>query len=213
LAAKPKYIAVEGPEGVGKTAVAKRLAHALGARTLLENADDNPFLEAFYRDTHKVAFQAQVFFLLSRHQLLQSLAQPDLFSGGTVADFLFERERVFAALCLNPDERALYDRIHHVVRDRVPKPDLVIYLQSRPEALSVRLRAQPGQTRRPRPWELEELVRTYNDFFFHYNSTPLLVVNASDVDLTTDDEELGHLSQQVQRHRKGAWHYHPLARR
>jgi deoxyadenosine/deoxycytidine kinase len=195
---------------VGKSVVASRLAHVLGARAMLEPAGGNPFLEQFQQDRRKYAFQTQVFYLLARHQMLQEILQGDLFSGGTVTDFLFERERIFAALHLAPAELTLYERIYQVVKDRVPRPDLVIYLQARPEVLHGRIRRRGGQTPAgPSLKELEELSSVYNEFFFHYQATPLLVVNTSDVNLADDEEEVRHLATEVRHSRGGARHYIP----
>ncbi|MBI5493487.1 MAG: deoxynucleoside kinase [Deltaproteobacteria bacterium] len=209
MAQRPRHIAVEGPIGAGKSAVAERLAAALGLETVLDNPRDNPFLEAFLGDKARYAFQAQVFFLLNRHQLLARLTQGDLFSAGTVTDFLFERERIFAALHLSPEELALYDRIHAVVRERVPRPDLVVYLQAPAEVLHQRLRHRGPDPHRPALRDLEEMNRVYNDFFFHYADTPLLVVNTADVDLSRDDTELRALATEILKLRGGTRHYIP----
>jgi len=211
---RPRYIAVEGPVGVGKSALARILAERLGARLIEEAPEENPFLRAYYQDRKKHAFQAQLFFLLSRFQQQQALFQQDLFSRSTIAEYLFARDRIFALLTLGTDELALYDRVYELLGPRVVKPDLVVYLQARPEVLLARVR------RRGRDYErsidvawLEGLSKAYNDFFFHYDETPLLVVNASDIDLEGNMEDVEALLAVVRKHRKGTQHYVPLGTR
>ena len=211
---RPRYISVEGPIGVGKTTLAQVLAEQLGARLVLENAEENPFLASFYGDRRKHAFQAQLFFLLSRFQQQQALFQQDLFTQSTVADYLFAKDRIFAALTLSPDELALYERVYELLGPRIVKPDLVIYLQARTDVLVSRVR------RRGRDFErsvdagyLESLAKAYGDFFFHYEETPLLVVNTSDIDLEQNPEDLEALLAVIRRHRKGTQHYVPMGTR
>ncbi len=211
---RPRYIAVEGPVGVGKSALARVLAERGGARLVEENPEENPFLRPYYQDRKKHAFQAQLFFLLSRFQQQQALFQQDLFSRSTVAEYLFARDRIFAALVLGPDEIALYERVYELLGPRVVKPDLVVYLQARPDVLLSRVR------RRGRDYErsidlawLEALAKAYNDFFFHYDETPLLVVNASDIDLEGSPEDVDALLAVIRKHRKGTQHYVPLGTR
>jgi deoxyadenosine/deoxycytidine kinase len=211
---RPRYIAVEGPIGVGKTALAQELAERLGARLVLEQAEENPFLASFYGDRRKHAFQAQLFFLLSRFQQQQALFQQDLFTQSTVADYVFAKDRIFAALTLSADELALYDRVYELLGPRTVKPDLVVYLQARADVLLSRVR------RRGRDFErsvdadyLETLAKSYNDFFFHYDETPLLVVNTSDIDPEQNPEDLETLLAVIRRHRKGTQHYVPMGTR
>jgi deoxyadenosine/deoxycytidine kinase len=211
---RPRYIAVEGPVGVGKSALARALAERSGARLVEENAEENPFLRAYYQDRKKHAFQAQLFFLLSRFQQQQALFQQDLFSRSTVAEYLFARDRIFASLALSPDELALYDRVYELLGPRVVKPDLVVYLQARTEVLLGRVRRRGREYERSidGPW-LEALAKGYNDFFFHYQDTPLLVVNASDIDLEGNPEDVEALLGVIRKHRKGTQHYVPLGTR
>ncbi|WP_242395132.1 deoxynucleoside kinase [Anaeromyxobacter oryzisoli] len=211
---RPRYIAVEGPIGVGKTALARILAERLEGRLVLEQVDENPFLRGFYADRQKHAFQAQLFFLLSRFQQQQALFQQDLFSRSTVADYLFAKDRIFAAVTLDPDELALYRQIHDLLQPRIVRPDLVIYLQARVEVLAARVRKGGRDYERGvETGHLEALAKAYNDFFFHYEETPLLVVNTSDIDLEGNPEDLEALLAVVRKHRKGTQHYVPLGTR
>jgi deoxyguanosine kinase len=211
---RPRYIAVEGPIGVGKTALAQALSERLGARLVTEAVEENPFLRGFYADRRKHAFQAQIFFLLSRFQQQQALFQQDLFSQSTVAEYLFARDRIFATLALAPEELALYDRLYELLGPRVVKPDLVVYLQARPEVLLARIRRRGRDFERSidAAW-LEALARAYAEFFFHYDDTPLLVVNASDIDLEGSRDDLEALVAVVKKHRKGRQHYVPMGTR
>lgn len=210
---RARYIAVEGPIGVGKTTLAEALAAQMGGRTVLEVVEDNPFLAPFYRNPRAHAFQAQLFFLLSRFQQQQQLFQQDLFSQVTVADYLFAKDRIFAALNLDPHELALYDRVWEIMGPRVVKPDLVVFLQARLEVLLARVRARGRDFERDLdPGYLDALSKAYSDFFFHYEATPLLVVNASDIDLGSESD-LAPLVEVIRKHRKGLRHYIPLGTR
>ncbi len=203
---KSRYIAIEGPIGVGKTTLATALADRMGGRVVLEAVEENPFLPAFYQDRKKHAFQAQLFFLLSRFQQQQELFQQDLFNQVTVADYLFAKDRIFAALTLEPNELALYERIWQVLGARVVKPDLVVYLQARPDVLSARIRKRGRDFERQlAPDYLDAVSRAYGDFFFHYEDTPLLVVNTSELDLG-DEGDLEALLREIRRHRRGRLH-------
>jgi deoxyadenosine/deoxycytidine kinase len=208
---RPRYIAVEGPIGSGKTTLAQILADRMGGRLVQEPVDENPFLPAFYDDARKHAFQTQLFFLLSRFQQQQQLFQQDLFTQSTVADYLFAKDRIFAGLTLDANELALYDRLYEVLGPRVVRPDLVIYLQARKDVLLHRIR------KRGRPYErqidpayLEALATAYADFFFHYDETPLLVVNTSDIDLVNSEADVEALAAVIRKHRKGTQHYVPM---
>jgi deoxyguanosine kinase len=210
---RPRYIAVEGPIGVGKTTLVTALAERDGGRAVLEAVEENPFLAGFYQDPRKHAFQAQLFFLLSRFQQQQELFQQDLFNQLTVSDYLFAKDRIFAALTLDPNEMALYERVWQALGPRTVRPDLVVYLQARPDVLQARVRKRGRDFERHlAPEYLEAVARAYGDFFFHYEESPLLVVNTSALDLT-DEQDLGALLGQIRRHRKGRLHYNPEGHR
>src|SRR5262245_30463696 len=176
-----RYIAVEGPIGVGKTALARRLATEFGSRLLLEQVEENPFLRKFYDDPEKHAFQAQLFFLLERYRQQRELAQLELFSQGVVGDYLFAKDGIFASITLGPDEFQLYQQIFQLLDRRLPRPDLVVYLEARPEVLLKRLRKRDRDFERGiAPEYLEKLTEAFRDYFYNYTEAPLLVVNCSD---------------------------------
>ena len=209
-----RYIVVEGPIGVGKSSLTNILAERIHARRVMEVVEENPFLSSFYGDRAKFAFQTQLFFLLSRFKQQQELFQQDLFSSVTVSDYLFAKDRIFAHLTLDPNELALYERVFEALSPRVAKPDLVIYLQARNDVLLSRIRKRGREFERKfDPKYLEDLCVRYNDFFFHYQDTPLLVVNTSDIDFVNNAEDLENLINVVRQTKKGTHHYLPLPTR
>lgn len=209
-----RYIVVEGPIGVGKSSLTNILAERMAARRVMEVVEENPFLSSFYGDKAKFAFQTQMFFLLSRFKQQQELFQQDLFSAVTVSDYLFAKDRIFAHLTLDPNELALYERVFEALGPRVTRPDLVIYLQARNDVLLSRIRKRAREfERRFDPTYLEDLCRRYNEFFFHYVDTPLLVVNTSDIDFVNNAEDLENLLTIVRQTKKGTHHYQPLPSR
>ena len=209
-----RYIVVEGPIGVGKSSLTNILAERFHARRVMEVVEENPFLSSFYADKAKFAFQTQMFFLLSRFKQQQELFQQDLFSAVTVSDYLFAKDRIFAHLTLDPNELALYERVFEALGPRVTRPDLVIYLQARNDVLMSRIRKRGREFERKfDPAYLEDLCRRYNEFFFHYTDTPLLVVNTSDIDFVNNAEDLENLINVVRQTKKGTHHYQPLPSR
>jgi deoxyadenosine/deoxycytidine kinase len=210
----PRYIVVEGPIGVGKTSLVDLLSERLGARKLLEVAEDNPFLPNFYKDTRRYAFQTQLWFLLNRFRQQQDLLQFDLFRQTLVADYLFAKDKIFAYLTLEDHELSLYERVHALLQVRVPTPDLVIFLQASTEALLERIaiRGKAYEREIDRTY-LAELNEAYTHFFFHYATSPLLVVNTSDIDFVNRREDFEDLIKKIGETRAGMHYYVPLGSR
>jgi deoxyadenosine/deoxycytidine kinase len=207
-----RYIVVEGPIGVGKSSLTNILSERFAARKVMEVVEENPFLSAFYSDRAKYAFQTQMFFLLSRFKQQQKLFQQDLFAAVTVSDYLFAKDRIFAHLTLDPNELSLYERIFEELGPRVAKPDLVIYMQARLDVLLARIKKRGREFERKfDPGYLEELCKAYNEFFFHFQDTPLLVVNTSDIDFVNNPEDLENLINVVKSTKKGTHHYQPMS--
>jgi deoxyguanosine kinase len=185
---RPRYIAVEGPIGAGKSSLAEILGRKLEARIIHEKPEENPFWGPFYKDRKRYAMSAQLFFLLQRYAQQGELSQGDLFApGGVVSDYLFAKDRLFAAINLSADEMALYDRIYQMLKPRTVTPDLVVYLQARTEVLVDRIRKRGHPEERPiRADYVAEVAHAYADFFFAYAESPLLIVNASDIDFVNN---------------------------
>ena len=204
------YLAIEGPIGVGKTRLAERLAERLEATTILEDTE-NPFLADFYADRPGAALQAQLFYVLNRHRQLTGLRQADLFLQTTICDYVFDKDKIFAYLNLDDNELFIYQRLFDLLAKDVPAPDLVIYLQAPADLLLDRLAARGGDADRqvptPDPEYLRELNEAYQHFFFHYNATPLLVVETSEFDPETDDAALDELVKQIRGMGKGTRYY------
>jgi deoxyadenosine/deoxycytidine kinase len=206
-----QYIAVEGPIGVGKTAVVERLAQRLEAHTVLEEWSQNPFLKGFYDGAAGAAFQVELFFLLSRYRQQQELVQRRLFAEATICDYVFEKSKLFAYLNLEDSELIIYDKLYALLTEAVPRPDLVIYLQAPTEVLDrrIRQRGRPEETRLSEDY-LAEVNRAYNHYFFHYTQTPLLVVNTAEVDFVKRAEDVDDLIKQVRQMGKGTQYYVPM---
>lgn len=195
---------------MGKTSLARIIADRIGGRLVLEQHDENPFLNDFYRDPARYALQTQLFFLLSRYQQLQELGQQDVFHPHIVSDYMFAKNRIFAYLNLDERELKLYETIHTSMDRNLPRPDLVIYLQSSLERLMQNIR------KRGRAYEkyiteeyIQSLSEAYNHFFFHYSETPLLVVNATRLDFINRQEDLEALLSQIDRHPGGMVFFNP----
>ena len=207
-----RYIAIEGPIGVGKTALAKRLADSLSADLVLEEVEENPFLERFYRDGRSAALPAQMFFLFARARQIEDLRQSDLFSTVRISDYLFTRDRLFAELNLDAEELKLYDQIAENLAVDAPVPDLVIYLQASVDALLQRLvRRNSNYDRFVDRGYLEKLTDAYARFFHQYDDGPLLIVNASQIDPVNNDADYEQLFQQIERTTGGRHFFNPVA--
>jgi deoxyadenosine/deoxycytidine kinase len=196
---KYRYVVVEGPIGVGKTSLARRLAEHIGAGTMLEKPDENPFLGKFYQDPSRYALATQLFFLFQRGNEVRDLAQMDLFSMNTVADYLFDKDPLFARLNLVDAEFALYQQIYRALQLQAPVPDLVIYLQAAPETLLERVR------RRAQSYEqtisddyLLRVAQGYSDFFYHYEAAPVLMVNTEHLNFEDDSEDFALLLRRIE---------------
>jgi len=209
-----RYIAVEGPIGVGKTALARRLAADCGSQLILEQVDDNPFLRKFYEDPNRFAFQAQLFFLLERYRQQREAYRQGLPPGGAVADYLFAKDGIFAGVTLNADEGTLYRQIFQLLDQQVPRPDLVIYLEARPEVLQKRIKKRGIDYERHITKDyLERLTEAFRSFFHNYTDAPLLVVNCSDIDFVEHGGDLADLIHEIRSMRQGVQHYIPLGSR
>ena len=206
----PRFIAVEGPIGVGKTTLAKRLADSFNYETLLEPAYTNPFLEKFYREGENYALSTQLYFLLHRTQQLAELRQDDLFRPVRVADFLIEKDRLFAEIILDEEELALYNQVYAHLTISRPIPDLVIYLQAPKETLLTRIKRRGiAAEQYIRPEYLETLNEAYARFFHFYDAAPLLIVNAGEIDLVNDDAQYERLLMEILEFRGPRHYYNP----
>lgn len=206
----PEFIVIEGPIGVGKTSLVQRLADRLGCPSLLERAEENPFLERFYHNARDAAFPAQLHFLFQRSRQLEQLRQRDLFASRLVADFLFDKDRLFAELNLQHDELALYDEVYNRLAMDAPRPDLVVYLQAPVDVLMQRVR------RRARPQEhtlsgdyLARVSEAYTRFFYTYDDAPVLIVNASHINPVESTADFEGLLQEICRPQSGKRYFNP----
>ena len=206
-----RYLVIEGVIGAGKTSLTRMLSERLQAQLVLEEVEENPFLKDFYRDRTRFAFQTQMHFLFSRYQQQRDLRQTDLFSEKLIADYLFQKDRIFASLNLVDRELALYERLVGWLELDVVRPDIVVYLQANPDTLMERI------ARRNRPFEkdmdkdyIAKLNDAYNHYFFHYTDTPLLVVNTNAIDFVNEPDDYEDLVRRILSHRQGTMYYTPI---
>ncbi len=208
---KLKYIVVEGPIGVGKTSLAQRLADEFGSSLLLEQVEENPFLERFYQNPREAALSTQLYFLLRRTKQLQEFKQADIFSPVKVADFLIEKDRLFAQVTLNASEYELYDQVYSHLTIDAPIPDLVVYLQAPVEVLLQRIRKRGrGFERLIESAYLEQLNEAYARFFYDYSDAPCLIVNASDIDFINNEKDYEQLLHEIVNTEAGKRYFNPL---
>ena len=206
----PDFIVIEGPIGVGKTTLAKKLANSFGSEILLEGADENPFMSKFYENPKAAALSTQLFFLLQRAKQMQDLRQGDMFNPVRIADFLMEKDRLFAELTLDKDELKLYEQVYAQLTIDVPEPDLVVYLQAPVEVLLQRIenRGLPNE-RLIEAAYLQRLSDSYVDFFHHYSDAPLLIVNAAEIDFANNENDYQQLLERLKSVRSGRHYYNP----
>ena len=206
----PRYVAVEGPIGVGKTTLARQLANSFNYQTLLEKTEENPFLERFYQNQQNAALATQLFFLFQRSQQVLDLRQGQLFEPTRVADFLIEKDRLFAKLTLDQDEYLLYDKVYSQLTIETPRPDLVIYLQASPEVLSERIQSRGVDfEQRISPQYLKSINEAYSEFFLYYDDAPLLIVNAEELDLVNRPQDYHQLLDYLLTIHRGRHYFNP----
>jgi deoxyguanosine kinase len=208
-----RYVVIEGPIGVGKTSLATLLAPELNARLVFERAEENPFLTDFYQDPARFRFQTQIFFLMNRFAQQEEFSQHDLFHQVTISDYLFAKDRIFAYLNLNDHELALYEQIYRLIEPKVVRPDLVIFLQADTETILRRIKQRARSFEKNVSHDYIEAVNeAYNNFFFRYAETPLLVINTSDIDFVHNQDDLDDLIRQILSMREGTLYYVPKSR-
>ncbi len=204
------YIAIEGVIGAGKTSFAKLLAERLSAKIVLEKFEENPFLEEFYKEPERFSFQTQLFFLLSRYRQQMELKQVDLFHNMLISDYMFEKDRLFANLNLSDKELVLYDKIANLLEKEIPKPDLVVFLQANTERLLDNIAKRGRDYERDISEEyIESLNQIYNEYFFRFNKSPLIIINTNDIDFVHNKNDLDELINVIRQPISGTVYYNP----
>ena len=205
------YIAIEGTIGVGKTSLARILTERLDARLVMEEFEENPFLADFYRKPEQYAFQTQLFFLLSRYRQQIELQQMELFTKAIVADYMFAKDRLFASLNLNDREMSLYNSVANLLEKNIAFPDLVIYLQSDTDRLMNNIQQRGRDYERNMDWKyIDALNQIYNEYFFRYEDSPLLIINTNDIDFVKNDQDLEEILQFIRTPSKGTKFFNPI---
>ena len=207
----PYHIAVEGTIGVGKTSLTKILGERLEAKLILEEFEENPFLVDFYKDPERFAFQTQLFFLLSRYRQQQELQQTDLFTKALISDYMFVKDRLFAALNLNDKEMGLYNSVARILEKNVSSPDMVIFLQSDTDRLMLNIKKRGREYEKSIDWKyIDALNQIYNEFFFRYDKSPLLIINTNDIDFVHNKNDLEEIIEFIRTPGEGTRYFNPL---
>ena len=208
----PGFVTIEGPIGVGKTTLAKRLSETFNSDLILEGANENPFLEKFYQDPKSVALPTQLYFLFQRVKQLQELRQSDLFSPCRIADFLMDKDRLFARVTLDDDELHLYEQVYSNLTLDAPTPDLVVYLQAPVNVLYERIKSRGNNSERPISLEyLQQIVDAYTHYFHYYEKSPLLIVNASGLDIVSNESDYQQLVERILHYKSGKHYFNPAS--
>ena len=206
------YIAIEGAIGVGKTSLANLMSKELGARLVLEEFEENPFLPDFYKDPERYAFQAQLFFLLQRYRQQQELRQVDMFQNLLVTDYMFVKDRLFASLNLNGKEMQLYDTVANLLERNIIKPDLVIYLQADTDTLMKNIASRGREMEQDITWDyIDALNQVYTEYFFRYQETPLVIINTSNIDFVHNENDLKEVINYIRQPISGTKFYNPVS--
>ena len=207
----PYHIAIEGTIGVGKTSLAKVLGELIDAKLILEEFKENPFLVEFYKDSERYAFQTQLFFLLSRYRQQQQLQQTELFTKTLISDYMFVKDRLFAALNLNDKEMSLYNSVARILEKSVSSPDMVIFLQSDTDRLMHNIKIRAREYEKMIDWKyIDALNQMYNEFFFRYDSSPLLIINTNDIDFVNNKNDLEEIIQFIRTPSEGTRYFNPM---
>ena len=207
----PYHIAIEGTIGVGKTSLSKILGERLEAKLVLEEFEENPFLVDFYKDSERFAFQTQLFFLLSRYRQQQQLQQTDLFTKTLISDYMFVKDRLFAALNLNDKEMSLYNAVARILEKNVTYPDMVIFLQSDTDRLMHNIKLRGREYEKSIGWKyIDALNQIYNEFFFRYDKSPLLIINTNDIDFVHNKNDLEEIIEFIRTPGEGTRYFNPL---
>lgn len=207
----PYHIAIEGTIGVGKTSLAKVLGERLEAKLVLEEFEENPFLVDFYKNSERFAFQTQLFFLLSRYRQQQQLQQTDLFTKTLISDYMFVKDRLFAALNLNDKEMSLYNAVARILEKNITSPDMVIFLQSDTDRLMENIKLRGREYEKLIDWKyIDALNQMYNEYFFRYDNSPLLIINTNDIDFVNNQDDLEDIIEFIRTPGEGTRYFNPI---